>query len=476
MSELATEPAQQPSTPQPPARRSPARQLLWPGLAMLAVAAVAAGAVQVAHLAGGGPGPAAAPPPLHLAGTDTAAGSAVAEQMPAPLGAPTVAGPLPAGPARERVRTLAAGAAPAGTVGALARALGLAGTPTRTADGWQLASGDRVLQVAGTAGLPWLLGGKPPSGTTCGVVGAGGVVGSGRAPLCPPAVVLPAPPDGAGTSGSSGAGGAPAGLPQPAGPPTEVAVAGSDSLAPDRPVSTGTAVQVPGRPLPVDPRAPAKPVPAPPRLAPPTAIPVQPLPVPARPTDADALLAARPVLAALGLVQAPTQVRRLPGQVVVVADPVVDGLPTSGFDTTLQVAPDRSIVGGHGWLGHPVAGAEYPLLSAAEAVKQIATPAIARECGKVQCPAQPMVITGARLGLMLTWNATAQVLLVPAWRYDVRGVDTPLVIIAVQPAYRGSGPGLPADVPLPAPLAPGGQYPNGGGGAPGQEPAAPPTR
>jgi hypothetical protein len=438
---------------------------------MLAVAAVTAGAVQLAHRTGGGTGSAGAPPPLHLVGRDAAAGSpaagsAGAEQAlaPGPLGAPTVAGPLPAGPARERVRTLPAGTAPAGTVAALARALGLAGIPARTADGWQLASGDRVLQVTDTAGRPWLLGGNPPTGSTCRVISSGGVTGADRAPPCPPAVVLPAPPDGAGTAGGSSAGSAPA---------NGAGTVGRSSLAPDQPGSTGTAAPVPGRPLPAGPKPSVPPVP--PRLTPPLPVPVQTLPVPARPTDADALLAARPVLAALGLAQAPTRVLRLPGQVVVAADPVVDGLPTSGFGTSLQVAPDRSIVAGHGWLGHPVAGAEYPLLPAAEAVNQIATPAVARPCGKTGCPEPPpMVITGARLGLMLQWSATAQALLVPTWRYDVRGMDTPLVVIAVQPAYLRDGPGVPADAPLPAPVAPGG-YPNGGG-APGQEPATPPTR
>jgi hypothetical protein len=445
---------------------------------MLAVAAVTAGAAQLVHRTGGGAGPAGAPPPLHLVGRD-AAGSAAAEYASAPVGAPTVAGPLPAGPARERVRTLPAGTVPAGTVAALARALGLTGTPTRTAVGWQLTSGGRVLQVTGTAGQPWLLavqppGGKPLGGTTCRVTGSGGVVGSDGAPLCPPPVVLPAPPDGAGRSGRSGAGGAPAGGTQPGAPASDVGSAGSGSLAPDQPapdqpVSTGSAAPIPGRPLPVDPKQSV-----PPRLIPP--LPVQPLPVPTRPTDTNTLLAARPVLAALGLAQAPIQVRRLPGQVVVVADPVVDGLPTSGFDTSLQVAPDRSIVAGHGWLAHPVAGAEYPLLPAAEAVKQIATPAIARPCGKTGCPGPPpMVITDARLGLLLQWNAVAQALLVPAWHYDVRGLDAPIVVIAVQPAYLGGGPRTPADAPLPVPVTPGGGYPNGGG-APGQRPATPPTR
>jgi len=46
------------------------------------------------------------------------------ELPPVGYGPPTVAGPLPTSPAREKVRTLPAGAAPAGTVGALARALG----------------------------------------------------------------------------------------------------------------------------------------------------------------------------------------------------------------------------------------------------------------------------------------------------------------------------------------------------------------
>src|SRR5262249_29389596 len=119
-------------------------------------------------------------------------------------------------------------------------------------------------------------------------------------------------------------------------------------------------------------------------------------------------------------------VRRRPAEVRVRAAPVAAGLPTSGFGAPLRIAPGGTVTGGRGWLARPAAGAEYPLLSAADAVEQIVVPDLARLCGRKVCPTPPMVITGARLGLALRWNFSGQPLLVPAWRYGLPGPPPPV--------------------------------------------------
>jgi len=466
-------------------RRSPVHRLLAPGLAMVAVAGVTAGAVVLAHhRSSGGAGSAGTPPPLRLAD----AYAAGAPELPVGYGPPTVVGPLPAGPDRAAVRTLPAGAAPKAVVEALARTLGLTGTPARTDHGWQLTDGGRTLQVADTAGMPWLFGPKAGSG---GGAASCHVITADRRPVCPPVVVVPpqpAPqggggsaPGGAGSgTGPSGTAGEPGvvGIPEPGAPADDSGnVSSNDSgmgtsggsgnaagnpAAPDQPTS-GPGVPAPGKPLPL-------PVPGRP-------VPVEPLPLPTRPTDADALTAAKPVLAAVGLADADTRVLRIPGQVSVLADPVVDGLPTSGFETSLAVAPGGTITSGNGWLARPATGAEYPLVSAAEAIRQVPVPGIARLCGTKACTPRSPEITGAALGLALRWEETGKPLLVPAWHYRVRGQDAPIVVVAVQPAYLG-GRSQPPNAPggAPMPVDPSGSYQTGGG-VPGQvEPAPAGTR
>jgi hypothetical protein len=170
-------------------------------------------------------------------------------------------------------------------------------------------------------------------------------------------------------------------------------------------------------------------------------------------------------------------VQRIPGQVSVLAEPVVDALATSGFGTAIVVAPGGTLAAGAGWLARPAKGAEYPLVGAADAVTRIAVPEVARLCGATVCPPLPLVIIGATLGLALRWDATGRALLVPAWRYDVRGRDLPLVVIAVQPAYLGERtdrPNVPGGVPMP--VDPSGAYQNDGGMSGGVAPAPPATR
>ncbi|WP_244174115.1 hypothetical protein [Streptomyces murinus] len=75
--------------------------------------------------------------------------------------------------------------------------------------------------------------------------------------------------------------------------------------------------------------------------------------------------AAAPVLRAAGLGSARTDAGQVMGkQRVVTADPVVGGLPTTGWATGLTVSGQGEVVGGHGLLSTPVKGATYPVLDA----------------------------------------------------------------------------------------------------------------
>ncbi|MEU6127282.1 hypothetical protein ABZ831_36100, partial [Streptomyces sp. NPDC047123] len=82
--------------------------------------------------------------------------------------------------------------------------------------------------------------------------------------------------------------------------------------------------------------------------------------------------AAAPVLKALGQDDAKLDARQLMGAVRVVnADPKVDGLPTYGWSTGIQVGAGGEVVGGSGQLKKPVKGATYPVIGAQEALDQL---------------------------------------------------------------------------------------------------------
>ena len=68
----------------------------------------------------------------------------------------------------------------------------------------------------------------------------------------------------------------------------------------------------------------------------------------------------------------PSSTRRRTGSVRVVnADPKVDGLPTYGWTTGIQVGPDGQVVGGSGQLKTPDKGATYPVIGADQTLAQL---------------------------------------------------------------------------------------------------------
>ena len=364
-------------------------------------------------------------------GETAAAGSAA---MPG-AGRVVTDGPLPRGTGHGRVYRLPAKAASAAAVRRLAAALGLPGTPSRDATGWLLKDGDRTLRVSDSAGQVWTLSGPVRRlATVCGAPPRTGVAPCTTGPVTVPrqpgtaprtlprlpatAKTLPVPANPAGQRGRAG----------PAAPASAAPATGSPSSGPAL-------------------------VPAP--TAPKTAA----VPVPPAPAEAAVRSAATPVLAALGRSGGQLTVQRWPGMASVSVSPQVGGLPTVGAETRLDYDGKARLIGGSGWLATPVAGAQYPLVSAADALARLALPApriplfgcpsgAAQRCVTPVTPVTPVVppvvVTGAHRGLLLSWEVGGTALLVPAWLYDVRGSTAPLPVVAVAPAYLRSpavGPG-----------------------------------
>jgi hypothetical protein len=154
---------------------------------------------------------------------------------------------------------------------------------------------------------------------------------------------------------------------------------------------------------------------------------------------ADARQLAEPVLGLLGLptakVYGDTSMR------YVSADPVVDGLATTGFSTNVVVRPAGAVMAG-GWLA-PIEHAmkavgTYPLRSAHAAfdgLGSLPVPEVACMVGK-PCPwSDPITITGATYGLMAAWDNGREPLLVPAWYLAVSGDGGPVVQGALSSRY-----------------------------------------
>lgn len=176
--------------------------------------------------------------------------------------------------------------------------------------------------------------------------------------------------------------------------------------------------------------------------------------------------AAVPVLKAAGQDDAALDAGQLMGSVRVVnADPVVGGLPTYGWATGIQVGPEGDVVGGGGQLKGLEKGADYPVIGADDALKQLnaaqppsgrktgdcATPAPLEDgekssgtsCGKRTGAEQPATTTvtvdKAVFGLAARYVDGEQ-LLVPSWIFTVRpgagsGTGDTVTQVAVDPAY-----------------------------------------
>ncbi|TRV75937.1 hypothetical protein FKN01_20340 [Streptomyces sp. 130] len=167
--------------------------------------------------------------------------------------------------------------------------------------------------------------------------------------------------------------------------------------------------------------------------------------------------AAAPVLKAVGQDGAALDAGQLMGSVRVVnADPVVDGLPTYGWATGVQVGPDGQVTGGAGKLKAPEKGDAYPVIGAAEALERLnaaqppageiggcASPAPLSDgvgCGArtgAERPATTVAVKKAVFGLAAHTSGGEQ-LLVPSWIFSVEpagGVGDTVTQVAVDPEH-----------------------------------------
>ncbi|NYV77477.1 hypothetical protein HW445_24590, partial [Streptomyces sp. UH6] len=208
--------------------------------------------------------------------------------------------------------------------------------------------------------------------------------------------------------------------------------------------------------------------------------------------EAKAKAAAAPVLEAAGQGDAEVDASRTLGaERTVEADPVIGGLPTHGWTTSLRVGPDSTVTSGAGQLADPVRGDSYPLVEAEEALKDLdrlssglggaPEPGCAsavphtdgrgedagRPAGSVPpadpcTPEQPpkrrtATVESAVLGLA-AFPTDGRQALVPSWIFQVRipnAVD-PLTVAhpAVDPAFLVTPEEPPAEQPSPRPTGP----------------------
>jgi hypothetical protein len=309
---------------------------------------------------------------------------------PAPPGMPgwaqvKLTGRLPSGgPARGAVRSLPGSEAPAAAVRALASALHLTGTPQRVAGGWRV-TGSGTLQVADGPGLRWTYLGAP-------------VI-----PRCGP---ISRPQTAPGAANASTGSNPRAALPA-----------------------------APGRVCPMKPGQlePFDPVPA---------------PSTGPPSGPSAQAAAMPVLQAAGVAGSPLRITTIGSYTFVTADPVVGGLPTAGFATSVGVGTGDRITQASGWLSRTATGSSYPLIGAQQAfdrLKQSTHPVAGAHPPEVMCPLSPdtlcnpgpirvVQVTGAAYGLALSYNRGEPVL-VPAWLFSVAGTAVKVPQVAINPRY-----------------------------------------
>jgi hypothetical protein len=170
-------------------------------------------------------------------------------------------------------------------------------------------------------------------------------------------------------------------------------------------------------------------------------------------------------------------------------------MPTVGLETSITV--DRTgIAGASGRLQLPTAGDVYPLRTAKQAFDELANgprPDMAPYCGPippefgqtpattvtpVPCPSPvPVPVTGARIGLLLSYDTASQAqgaaapLMVPAWFFTIAADGLGPAVIAIDPSFLAPPGGSPPTNPAQSDgTAPG----SGSAGSAGPNPPATP--
>jgi hypothetical protein len=338
-------------------------------------------------------------------------------------------------------------------VAQLARALGIAGEPTRSGQTWTVTDGTRRLFVNQLPGGPWTMTDDRVvcAGPVGGIAGKGGA--GPRIIACP--AVPPFVPGAAGRSGSAPG----AGAGQPGSGP-----AATGAPATPAPTKPGAAPTKPGA-------AGSKP---PVTLQPPRRVPL--------PDRATVERIARDLFARTSAPTDGLEVQFVQGfdRWSVTAFPRVGGLATTGYLWTASIGAKGQVLSATGWLDGPRAGDTYPLISVQEALQRlrnrqapgpIMEGSISRPCARTNLPSRPspggcdparpltFQVTDVRLGLQLatarstpSGGAQRAGYLVPAYQFQLDGSwQRQVSVIAVQDRFLGTTP-----TPTAVPLKPGG--------------------
>jgi hypothetical protein len=313
----------------------------------------------------------------------------------------------------------------------LARALGVAGDVRSDAEGRYVGTGDRVLRVSPYGGLPWYYGGARDVAVSSGV--------ATPATAVPDSTPSTAPGGSGGGSASGSAGGSPG--TDPAQPPDQICAS---------PATDGSKAACEPRPY-----TPPKPPPA--------------------PSDAEARHAAAPVFAALGLDGVVVTVDEGWGTKSVAASPLVGGLPTSGYETRVEVDVHGDVVSGNGFLGALGTADSYPLLGPRESIARggaygggpvtLEAPCDATTGCPTAEPNPPREVSRVRLGLLLMSSYdSAKAFLTPAWllSFDGEAYDEPVLALPdryLEPAPTAKPDGAEPNRTDPGTAGPGDQVP-----------------
>jgi len=334
-------------------------------------------------------------------------------------------------------------------VATLAKSLGLKGDPVRHDHGWAVEETTGTLHVRDGGEWTFTRGKLSCSGWTIDIDTVDSM-GSGVA-CSGSGVATAVATDGSGTtsSGTTSSGTTSAGSETVATPPTVIATAIPVPTANvptiDSPPPAPDATSSPGDPGSVTPQ--------------PIDVPPTPIQLPPAIPAADALAAAAPVITAAGVEGTPRIAPWGGSPTSVLVDPVISGLPTAGVRTVIDVDVE-GVLDAYGRLGLPAEIAQYPVISAQAALKQLtvilpmmdmACPVQVAPSGSTETPVPacptppPSVIVSAEFGLRFAFDGSDPVL-VPAWLFMQKdGYGEAIAADALEPQYIAQPSPIPID-------------------------------
>ncbi len=413
-------------------------------------------------------------PLLHIGQSSQALGAPAAMDSTSAATGWTFEGTAPATPANGPVLQYDATAVSEARVTELAASLGLTNVATKHAHGWEVASSTSTLRVRDTGEWAYARESGPCASVYLDIDSADG--NGGVACADGSVAIASGSVSSTGTSTGTSTGMAMGGVSSNATPDSSGIIAPAAPTAkPEAPVATST-----NAPVECGPAVDCVPMSPPATCVGGPAVDCGPVSLPPAVSDATALAAATPVIKAAHLDGTPFVAPWGGSPATVLIDPTIVDLPTSGVQTSISV-DDKGVVNGYGRIGNPVELAQYPVISAVEALKSLND--MPRPMIDIACPVEnninpsvsaapvplpscgapaPMVFSDVAFGLQLQWDG-AKTILVPAWLFTPKGSTSSADIIgsvAVAPAYIAEPTPIPvpsmSTMPMPVPGSSGG--------------------